>query len=106
MAHGRVDDSQVGVFDISHPDLRLRVKLLVADPGETGRCDFVEPGSPVLVYMLKGRLAVGLGSETHELIEGGSLHATQAEALSWEAGDEGRAVGLWATVPKPVPDPA
>jgi transcriptional regulator with XRE-family HTH domain len=106
MAHGHIDHSEVGVFDISHPDLRLKVKLLVADPGQSGVCDFIEPASPVVVYMLKGRLAVTLDGDRHELIEGGSLHGTQADALSWEAGDEGRVVGLWATVPKPVADSA
>lgn len=106
MAHGQIDDSQAGVFDLSHPDLRLKVKLLVADPGQSGVCDFIEPAGPVLVYMLKGRLALTLNGERHELIEGGSLHGTQADALTWEAGDEGRAVGLWATVLKSVADPA
>jgi transcriptional regulator with XRE-family HTH domain len=106
MAHGRLGDSEVGIFDISHPDLRLKVKLLVADPGDSGVGDFIEPAGPVLVYVLKGRLTLTLDGDRHEVIEGGSLHATQAGALTWEAGEESRAVGLWAVVRGPSGDPA
>jgi transcriptional regulator with XRE-family HTH domain len=99
MASGRVDDTRTGISDLCHPDLRLKLKGVVCDPGEHGPSPFEQTGSEVVVHVISGGLVVTFNDERHELLTGDSLHATRADSLTWEAGAEGRSVSLWATLP-------
>jgi hypothetical protein len=98
MSFGRIDDAKRGVTSLSHPDLRLTVKVVVLDPGDVGVCTFVTPGNPIVIRVLSGHLTVILDGDRHELIEGDSLHGTRPGSLAWEGGDEGRSTSLWVTV--------
>jgi transcriptional regulator with XRE-family HTH domain len=98
LASGRIDDSRTGIADVSHPDLRLKLKTVVCDPGDQGPAPFEHNGAAVLVHVITGSLVVTFNDERHELLTGDSLHATRAASLAWEGGAGGRSVSLWATV--------
>lgn len=99
VAHGSIDMMQPGVTQVSHPDLRLAVYSIVAQPGEKGERTFDGSGSAIVIHVIEGSFTVVANDDRYTLLQGDSLHAARAGVLSWEAGDDARSVSIWATIP-------
>jgi transcriptional regulator with XRE-family HTH domain len=104
MAFGALDVTRTGVSTLSHPDLRMEVRSVVADPGQRGGSPFEAAGNALVVHVVAGSFAVTLNGDRHELLEGDSLHGTRADELAWEAGGSARSVSVWVTVPTQATD--
>ncbi len=84
-----------GALELHHPDLRLRVASLVAQPGERGGAPVPVPGASVFVFVESGALVVEVDGAPHALGAGDALDAVDVGTMHWESLGETRSVSVW-----------
>jgi mannose-6-phosphate isomerase-like protein (cupin superfamily) len=84
-----------GALELHHPDLRLRVASLVAQPGERGRAPVPVPGASVFVFVERGALVVEVDGTPYALGAGDALDAVDVGTMHWESLGETRSVSVW-----------
>lgn len=95
--HGRVPDGRRAVVPVSHSLLQLEGCLVVAAPGDTGRCPVALPGRDLFVYVVSGRVELDVDGRRVVLGPGDALDAAVPTDVGWTAFDLGTAV--WTSCP-------
>lgn len=92
---GELAADGLGVLDLHHPELRLRVASLVSGPGERGTAPVRVPGASVFVFVEQGALVVEVDGAPYALGAGDALDAVDIGDMRWESLGETRTVSVW-----------
>lgn len=88
----------IGLAEVSHPDLQLRIQILRAAPLERGEIALDTKGHDLFVYVLQGQVNILFaGEEGYQLDVGDALNVRSPDTLSWRT-ETGCCV-LWSSCP-------
>jgi|1186.fasta_scaffold525502_2 transcriptional regulator with XRE-family HTH domain len=94
---GEIAIGDVGVRDLDHSDLRLRVSSLVSEAGDRGEAPVPVVDHAVFVFVDRGALVVEVDGMPYALGAGDALDVVDIAELRWQTLGEDTALSLWGS---------